>query len=115
VTLVSASNVIKLGGSNQDPLQAWDPDGLLLFSTATPSDPCNTSVIEVSGSGSRLIGIVYGPYGLIAMPGSGPPVFGSTVEGSLIGYAVRLSGQNVSISAPEDTGGEEPPKVSLLE
>jgi Flp pilus assembly protein TadG len=112
-TLVSSNGLIKLGGS-QLALQPWDPDGLLLFSTMSPSDKCNTPVIEVSGSQSSLKGILYGPNGLVAMPGSGPPLVGSTLEGSLIGWAVRLSGQSLTINAPENTGGDEPPKVSLL-
>ncbi|HUG94837.1 MAG TPA: hypothetical protein VMK30_01700, partial [Pleomorphomonadaceae bacterium] len=59
---------------------------------------CDEYTISMSGSGSDWNGIIWAPGGLIEMSGS----TNTTLSGTLIGWAVRLNGSNLTIAYNED-------------
>jgi hypothetical protein len=96
---IVADGKIDVSGSNQN----YTPysDGLLFFSNKSYSKAgkqCNSAVIKVAGSTSVWAGVIYAPHGLIEMSGSS----NSTVNGSLIGYSVKLNGSKLSIIYSSD-------------
>ena len=94
ITIV-AEGEIKFAGSNQ--VLTPYVDHLLAFSgfVYTGVDSCDKFVVTMSGSSQSWSGIIYGPHGLIEFPGSS----NTTLNGSLIGYAVRLNGSNLTIQS----------------
>jgi len=94
VTIV-AEGEIELSGSNAD-LTAY-VHSLLFFSNKQGG--CGSQVIKVSGSNSNLDGIIYAPGGLIEVSGS------HNTRVALIGDQVKVSGQGLTISLPELSGG----------
>lgn len=109
VTIVSESE-IKIGASDQD-LEPF-VDNLLFYSGLVYSgvEACDKFVVTMSGSNQSWSGIVYGPGGLVEFPGSS----NTTLNGSLIGNAVRLNGSEITIiSDPSLFAGED--VLKLLE
>ncbi len=94
VTLV-ARGVVEISGSDQE----LNPfiDNLLIFGAEpyTGIDRCDKFVVSLSGSTQNWSGLIYGPNGLIEMNGSS----NTALTGSLIGYAVRLNGSELTIIA----------------
>jgi hypothetical protein len=109
ITIV-AEGEIKVGGSDQN----FTPymDGLLLYSgkVYTGIEQCDKFVVAMSGSSNDWSGIIYGPGGLIEMSGSS----NTALTGSLIGYAVRLNGSDLTIIADPDLFPGDP-LVRLLQ
>ncbi len=104
VTLVAQSGFIKISGSNQYLLPfTAHPDltannYLAYAGVVKPGEKkCTEIAISIAGGASSWNGVFYAPEGLIEMNGSS----NSTVEnGSLIGWAVRLNGSDLTIKAP---------------
>ena len=93
VTLVSEQTV-EFSGSNQD-LTAY-VDDLLAFGGIEKIgiERCDQFGVSMNGSNNLWIGIVYAPLSLIEMNGSDN---GTVIRGSLIGWSVRLNGQEILI------------------
>lgn len=100
ITIIS-ENEIKVSGSKHN-LTPYVDDGILFYSNWNRSPPadrtCNDSVINISGSGSSWNGIVYAPNGMIEISGSG----NSTMSGSLLAQAVKLSGSNWQLNYSDE-------------
>ena len=106
VTFV-AGGTINISGSDQY-LQPY-VDGLLAFSYQDPDNRCSDTIVNFNGSDIiEWRGIVYAPYGVIDMSGSG----NSAYYGTLIGYAIKVAGQNLTITYDEDLFQGE---ISLIE
>ena len=97
LTLV-AGGVVEFNASNQN-ISPY-VDNLLAFggSPYAGIDSCDKFVMSMSGSSSNWSGIVFGPNALIEFAGSS----NSTFTGSMIGYAVRLNGSDVTIKSDPD-------------
>ena len=109
VTLVARNGPIKISVSNVT--ISAHTDGILML--ATPSygstERCDKFSIAISGQASNWIGVIWGPTGLVEFSGSD----GSSIDGSVVGWAVRLNGSNISIAySPDLSPGE--PSVHLL-
>ncbi len=93
VTLVS-EETIEFSGSNQR-LTAY-MDDLLAFGGIdyTGIDRCDKFGVSMNGSNNEWTGIVYAPKSLIEMNGSDN---GTIFRGALIGWSVRLNGQDILI------------------
>ena len=109
VTLV-AEGFIEFSGSNQV-LEPWRGPGaaannLLAFGNQPYSgtDSCDKFVVSMGGSTQSWEGIIYGPNGLVEMNGSS----GTTFTGSLVGFAVRLNGSDITMIAEPDFFSGEP-------
>ena len=115
VTFVTSGGIISFSGSSHN-LSPWDEKGLLAFSDYQKQSPqshsanCSVAGIKMSGSTQNWAGIIYAPRSLIEMSGSA----NTTLNGSLIGWGIQLSGSTVSIAANQNYGGG-PPKVRLWE
>ncbi len=120
VTLVAAptssnrdKGTIAISGSNQTFTPYWN--GLLAFSdgrkndNAEHSDNCDFPAVKMSGSNSYWEGIVYAPRGQIEFSGSS----NSSINGSLIGYSVKLNGSSLNI-AYEDFSSAGDPLTTLV-
>ena len=116
VTLVSLDGVISLSGSEHH-LTPWDfndpadpdddQDALLMFSNRLKSggaSACNTAVIKLAGSEHDWAGTIFAPRGLIEMSGSN----NTTLNGSLIGYSVKLNGSQLNINYDTDSNAGTP-------
>lgn len=92
VTLV-AEGSIKLSASSWalSPFQ----DGLLAFSALqkTGDKVCDEFTVALSGGSTTWNGIIWAPGGLVEMSGSSD----ATLNGTIISWAVRMNGQNLSI------------------
>ena len=115
VTLVSSDGVISLSGSEHH-LTPWDSndlsdpdddlDGLLIFSNRLHgggSSACSSAVVKMAGSQHDWAGTIFAPRGLIEMSGSS----NTTLNGSLIGYAVKLNGSELNITYDKDSEAGE--------
>jgi hypothetical protein len=119
VTLIAPNGPIKISVSNAGgTLHAFsDPslprDNLLILSNESftaAADRCSKYAISVSGQATQWTGTMWAPGGLIEFSGSD----GSTIDGSVVGWAVRLAGQSIDISFdPTATGAD--PTIVLLE
>lgn len=112
-TLVSRNGPIKISASSRTFSPDADGDGILILSGMTkPSDKkCSEYTIAVSGSSSNWNGIMWAPGGLIEMSGSG----NTAVNGSLIGWAVRLNGSDLIIRYDPSLFPPGDPTVLVLE
>ena len=117
VTLIARKGFIKISGSNQY-LIPYTGDGLsgneyLAYAGIRFSgvERCDKFGITLSGSTSQWNGTFFAPRSLVEMNGSD----NSTVDqGSLVGWAVRLNGQNITIRA-NDSGEVSGPNLRLLQ
>lgn len=117
VTVVSQNGFVKISGSNQH-LEPFTGHSELASNSYTAYagvqfsgvERCDKFGITLSGSTSSWNGTFFAPRSLVEMNGSD----NSTIEeGSLIGWAVRLNGQNITIRAPQG-GGTSGPNLRLL-
>ena len=119
VTLIAKKGFIKITGSNQYLIPFTDPsipdltnNEYLAYAGIRKSGAarCDKFGITLSGSTSQWNGTLFAPRSLVEMNGSD----NSTVDqGSLIGWAVRLNGQNITIRA-NDSGTVGGPDLQLL-
>jgi len=93
VTLVATQGPIKISISNRT-FRAHT-GGILMISNKTYSgtEKCDKFTVAISGSGSTWDGLIWAPGGLIEFSGSS----NASVNGTLLGWAVRLNGSNISI------------------
>jgi len=109
VVLVAASGPIKISASSTElhPFNdaSFPRDNILILSNMQKSSAnqnekkCDEYTIAMSGSNSDWNGIIWAPGGLIEMSGS---LNETTFEGTLIGWAVRLNGSNLTIAYQAD-------------
>jgi Flp pilus assembly protein TadG len=109
LTLVSEKEVI-IGGSNL----TLNPymDNLLAFSAVEQplNDRCDKEGVKMSGGSNHWKGFIYAPDSAIIMDGSS----NSTLVGSLIGWAIKVSGSTLNNTAdPSFFPG--PPVLRLVE
>jgi hypothetical protein len=119
VTLIAPNGPIKISVSIPGrTLHAYDDPGLprtdlLILSNVAfgdDADRCSKFSINVSGQAATWDGVMWAPGGMIEFAGSD----GSAVEGSLIGWSVRLNGQSIDITYDATTVSADP-SVLLLE
>lgn len=110
ITLVAESGPIKISASDKN--LAPHTDGVLIFSGKmyTGIDQCDKFTVAASGSNSSWGGLMWGPGGLVEFSGSNL----SVVNGSLMGWAIKLNGSNISITNNPSTF-PGPPQVLLVE
>ena len=110
VTLVS-EETIEFSGSDQE-LTAY-MDDLLAFGAMdyTGIERCDKFGVSMSGSNNEWTGIVYAPESLIEMNGSDN---GTIIRGALIGWSVRLNGQDVLIEG-DFASIPGPPAIAIWE
>lgn len=104
VVLVAAQGPIKVSGVSNTILNPFEhPDlpreNVLIVSTKSyapsgVSDQCSKFVIELAGGHNTWNGIIWAPFGLIEMSASS----NSAVNGTLIGWAVRMNGSELTIT-----------------
>jgi len=109
VVLVAPRGPIKISASSTDlhPFNdaSFPRDNILILSNMQKSSAnqnekkCDEYTISMSGSDSDWNGIIWAPGGLIEMSGS---LNETTLEGTLIGWAVRLNGSNLTIAYQAD-------------
>ncbi len=120
ITLVSRNGKVEINGSKQY-LEPFTDHPDLMFNTylvyggikydlGTP-EQCDKEAIKVNGSDSQWNGVFYAPNALISFSGSGTSTI---LNGSLIGWAVRLGGSEITIKAPDDTT-PGPAQLQLLQ
>jgi hypothetical protein len=87
---------------------AYSP--LILFSNASTLQSCSTNAIQFSGSNMTWTGLIFAPNGQVQMSSSST---NATVNGSIIGYSVNISGSDFEINWQDDTSGAPRFKVEL--
>jgi Flp pilus assembly protein TadG len=106
ITIV-AQGTVDISGSGQT-LQQYC-DGLLAFSNyernGTPK--CTTAVMNVSGSGGLYRGVIFAPKGQISYSGSGQLIS----WGSLVGWAVDISGSGFTLNYQNDICTSQPGSI----
>ena len=106
VTFVSEGEMHVIGEADitgYAPVDAGGYSPLILFSNASPTPSCSTNAIQFSGSDMSWAGLIYAPNGQVQMSASSN---NATVNGSIIGYSVNVSGSNFEINWQDDTSGE---------
>jgi len=83
---------------------------LVLFSNAQPPGSCSTNAIQFSGSNMTWTGLIYAPNGEVQMSASSTD---ATVNGSIIGHSVNISGSNFQINWQDDDTGAPRFRVEL--
>jgi len=83
---------------------------LVLFSNAEPPGSCSTNAIQFSGSNMTWTGLIYAPNGEVQMSASSTD---ATINGSIIGYSVDISGSNFEINWQDDDTGAPRFRVEL--
>jgi hypothetical protein len=93
ITLVATNGPIKISASSRT-FRAHT-GGILMLSNKiyTGVDACDKFTISISGSGSGWDGLIWAPGGLIEFSGSS----NVSVNGTLLGWSVRLNGSNLTI------------------
>jgi hypothetical protein len=111
VTIVAEGTIELSGSSNQD-LTPY-VDGLLLFSDEEfgSGSKCSKPVIKLAGSNHDWSGIVYAPNGLIQMSGAS----NSSLCGTLIGFTINLSGDDLYIEYDDEYLPAENPFIEHVE
>ena len=104
VTFVAKGQIDVSGSDHQ--LTAYDPSGVLFYSEANTGG----SEIDLAGSGGAWTGLVYAANGTVSISGQA----NQSLDGSVIGQTVELSGAGLGVSASTDaTNGS--PVVRLIE
>lgn len=111
VTFVTYAGTISLGGNNH----VMNPyvGNLLTFSNAAACgcQPCNTTVIKLSGQGNQWNGIIYSPRAQTELYGT---MTGTTLNGCIYGNNIRLNSKNARVVCqPDDT--ESNPAITIAE
>jgi len=94
VTLVATSGPIKISVSNRT-FHAHT-GGILMVSNLqsySGDEKCDKFTVAISGQASHWDGLIWAPGGLIEFSGSNT----SSVNGTLLGWSVRLNGSNITI------------------
>lgn len=111
VTFVTYAGTITLSGNNQ--VMSPYVGNLLTFSNAKSCgcQPCNTTVINLSGQGNQWSGNIYSPQAQTELSGV---MTGTTIHGCIYGNNIRLNSKNATvICQPDDT--ESSPTISISE
>jgi Flp pilus assembly protein TadG len=95
VTLIATNGPIRISASSRT-FRAHT-GGILMLSNRIYSgvDKCDKFTIAISGGTSTWDGLLWAPGGLIEFSGSNT----STVNGTMLGWAVRLNGSNITIAS----------------
>jgi hypothetical protein len=111
ITLIARNGPIKVSDSDGDFSPDADANGILALSGEVygTSENCDKYAVALSGSSTDWNGIIWGPGGMVEFSGSS----NSAVNGSLVGWAVRLNGSNIEIRY-DSTLFQGDPKVLLL-
>jgi Putative Flp pilus-assembly TadE/G-like len=109
---ISGLTMNPYGHDSTPPFTGLPRDGLLIVSgkQQTTDKKCDDYTVSLSGSGSTWNGIIWGGGGLVEFNGSS----NSAVNGTLIGWGVRLNGSNIQITFDPDLF-DDPQEILLLE
>jgi len=113
VTFVSEGQIHIIGDADITGYAALTPGAyspLLLFSNAETPPSCSTNAMQFSGSNMTWTGLIYAPNGEVQMSSSSS---NATVNGSIIGYSVNISGSDFAINWVDDPTGAPRFKVEL--
>lgn len=114
ITLV-AEGEIDMGSAEDllgyDPLEGPNGPRMLLFANGNGTTACNDKDIKISGSDVTWEGIMFAPNGAIEASASGF----SSVNGSLIGYQVNLSGSELTVQFQDDPDADPNYEVELVD
>ena len=113
VTFVSEGQIAIIGDANITGYASLTPGGyspLILFSNAETPPSCSTNAIQFSGSNMTWTGLIYAPNGEVQMSASSTD---ATINGSIIGYSVNISGSDFRINWVDDPTGAPRFKVEL--
>jgi Putative Flp pilus-assembly TadE/G-like len=105
VTFVAEGQVHVIGDADitgYAPVSAGGYSPLILFSNASTPASCSTNAIQFSGSNMTWTGLIFAPNGEVQMSSSST---NATVNGSIIGYSVNISGSDFEINWQDDTSG----------
>lgn len=105
VTFVAEGQIHVIGEADitgYAPVSAGGYSPLILFSNASTPPSCSTNAIQFSGSDMTWTGLIFAPNGEVQMSSSST---NATVNGSIIGYSVNISGSNFEINWQDDTSG----------
>jgi hypothetical protein len=113
VTFVAEGQIAIIGDASitgYAPLTPGAYSPLILFSNAETPPSCSTNAIQFSGSNMTWTGLIYAPNGEVQMSASSSD---ATVNGSIIGYSVNISGSDFTINWVDDPSGAPRFKVEL--
>jgi len=113
VTFVAEGQIHVIGDGDITGYASLTPGGyspLVLFSNAETPPSCSTNAIQFSGSSLTWTGLIYAPNGEVQMSASSTD---ATVNGSIIGYSVNISGSDFRINWVDDPTGAPRFKVEL--
>jgi type II secretory pathway pseudopilin PulG len=111
VVLIATQGPIKIsGGLDHQTLSSYDHASLpmadlLLLSNEiyTGNAACDNFTVQISAQHGTFNGILWGSRGLVEMSASN-----QTINGALVGHAIRLNGSDIVVNAPSGTGAQEP-------
>lgn len=113
VTFVAEGQIVIIGDASitgYAPLTPGAYSPLILFSNAETPPSCSTNAIQFSGSNMTWTGLIYAPNGEVQMSASSTD---ASVNGSIIGYSVNISGSDFEINWVDDPSGAPRFKVEL--
>jgi len=113
VTFVAEGQIEIIGDGDITGYASLTPGGyspLVLFSNAETPPSCSTNAIQFSGNSLTWTGLIYAPNGEVQMSASSTD---ATVNGSIIGYSVNISGSDFTINWVDDPTGAPRFKVEL--
>jgi len=105
VTFVAEGEIHVIGDANITGYATVSAGGyspLILFSNASTTPSCSTNAIQFSGSNMTWTGLIFAPNGQVQMSSSSS---NATVNGSVIAYAVNISGSDFEINWQDDSSG----------
>lgn len=113
VSFVAEGQIHVIGNGDIAGYAALTPGGyspLLLFSNAETPPSCAVNAVQFSGSHLTWTGLIYAPNGEVQMSSSSTA---ATINGSIIGYSVNISGSDFKINWVDDPSGAPRFKVEL--
>jgi hypothetical protein len=113
VTFVSEGQIHVIGDASLTGYAPLTPGGyspLIMFSNAETPPSCAVNAIQFSGSNMSWNGLIYAPNGEVQMSSSST---NATVNGSIIGYSVNISGSDFEINWVDDPTGQPRFRVEL--
>jgi Putative Flp pilus-assembly TadE/G-like len=105
VTFVAEGQIHVIGEADitgYAPVSAGGYSPMILFSNASTPPSCSTNAVQFSGSDMTWTGLIFAPNGEVQMSSSST---NATVNGSIIGYSVNISGSDFEINWQDDTSG----------
>ena len=111
VTFVAGGQIGPISGKSN--MTNYDPNGVLMFSNHQPPASCSSAsnkAIQASASSFDWTGLIYAPNGEVQMSLSS----GSSLNGSIFGHSVNLSGSGFEITYQDLGGGGPEFKVELV-